>query len=321
MTTRAKAIGGLSVVFLLGGVCGALIVGVVLRDRIRDSQQLRDRHGFVEFFERRLELTEAQRDSLRDELMQAYVELADLRSNTTQRFNEVLDSLKQRINPHLTLQQRELLVVEEQKLRRFLPREGMQKHRPQHLGAIPQTSSTPAAKDARPGTDSNRLGALREKGNPKDTQASRMATTSPVNARTDTSVAPSQVPQPERAASLNPSTSPEDVGSLLAGVDEPRGGGGKRAKANQAIREAMKRADLTRDQLAQIVTVMRTTNNEVRTLIANSNDVPAPRLRMMVRSKRREGRKKALALMTPEQRQRFFEYIQSQKAGSTTMPE
>jgi hypothetical protein len=133
MTNRTKAIIGLGSVFILGGICGALIFGVIIRDRIHEAQNLRNRQGFVEYFEKRLELSEAQRDSLHDELEHAYEKLADLRFSAIREYNEVIDSLRIKIYPQLTPEQRELFNMQEQKFRRFMPREAP---RP-HAGMIP----------------------------------------------------------------------------------------------------------------------------------------------------------------------------------------
>jgi hypothetical protein len=123
MTNRTKAIISLSSVFILGAICGALLFGVIVRDRVRETQRLRHRDGFVEHFARRLDLTEAQRDSLRDELEQAYDSLTSLRQAASERYNAVFDTLQRRIAPQLTDEQRTLFHNQEEKLRRMMPKE------------------------------------------------------------------------------------------------------------------------------------------------------------------------------------------------------
>ncbi len=123
MTNRTKAIAGLSGMFLLGALCGALLLGLFVRGRMHDAQRMRDRQGFQAFFTDRLRLTETQRDSLHDELERTYDELAELRRNTAQRYDVVLDSFRQRVQPILTTEQREILEQEEKRLRRILPRD------------------------------------------------------------------------------------------------------------------------------------------------------------------------------------------------------
>lgn len=123
MTNRAKAIASLSGVFLIGALCGALILGLVVRGRIRDVQRLRDRHGFEAFFVDRLKLTEAQRDSLQKELERTYDDLDALRRASAQQYGEVLDSFAHRVYPKLDSTQRTILRDEEQRLRQFLPRD------------------------------------------------------------------------------------------------------------------------------------------------------------------------------------------------------
>lgn len=106
MTTRTKAIFGLSAVFLIGLICGGAIVGLVVRDRVRDAQRMKEKEGFSEAFLDRLEVTEAQRDSLRGSLEQAYEEIRALRNAAQEEYQEVLDTLRGRVYPRLTAEQR-----------------------------------------------------------------------------------------------------------------------------------------------------------------------------------------------------------------------
>ena len=120
MTNRTKAIVGLSGVFILGAVCGALAVGLMVRHQVKGASRFHDRDGFTQYFVERLELTEAQRDSLSDELEQSYVELARLRAAVAGEYGILLDSLGHRLSPSLRPEQRELLRKAEQRLRRKL---------------------------------------------------------------------------------------------------------------------------------------------------------------------------------------------------------
>ena len=106
MTTRTKAIFSLSSVFLIGLICGGAIVGLVIRDRIRDAERMKEKEGFSEAFLDRLEATQAQRDSLRGSLEQAYEEIRALRSAAQEEYQEVLDTLRKRVYPRLTAEQR-----------------------------------------------------------------------------------------------------------------------------------------------------------------------------------------------------------------------
>lgn len=106
MTTRTKAIFGLSAVFLIGLICGGAIVGLVVRDRVRDAQRMKEKEGFSEAFLDRLEATEAQRDSLRGSLEEAYEEIRALRSVAQEEYQEVLDTLRKRVYPRLTAEQK-----------------------------------------------------------------------------------------------------------------------------------------------------------------------------------------------------------------------
>lgn len=312
MTTRTKAIGGLTLVFLLGGICGALVLGVVLRDRVRDAQSLRDRDGFVEFFERRLELTEAQRDSLRDELLSTYQQLAELRSSASAEYNRLLDSLHAHIYPQLTGGQRALLTQEEERLRRMVSKERGPRMAAATHEAARANARTPAQIPG-PGRDTARVPAAAASAKtpaeaPRSPQVP-VITSAPM--RTDTSMAAKPPSQVDRIELPPMSTSETD---LLAGVEgDQKDGAMQPRKVKLDLKEALRQAKLTRDQLAQIVAITRATNQEVRTLLANSQGVPPDRLRAMIREKRRDGRRKALAVMTLDQRKRFIDNLKAQR--------
>lgn len=313
MTTRTKAIGGLTVVFLLGGICGALVVGLLLRDRARDAQSLRDRDGFVAFFERRLELTEAQRDSLRDELLSTYQQLAELRSSTSAEYNRLLDTLHAHIYPQLTGGQRALLTQEEERLRRMVPKD----REPRTAAATheaPRSNAGAPAQIPVPGRDTSRMpAAVASAKTPAEGQHSpTVPTISNAPMRIDSSLAAKPTPDVERIAIQEMSSNP-DAFLTAEDDDQVKDGTTQKPKSRIVLRAALREAKLTRDQLAQIVAITRTTNQEVRTLLANSQGVPQDRLRAMIREKRREGRRKAMAVMTADQRKRFIDNLRAQR--------
>lgn len=116
MTNRTKAIFGLSGVFLLGLLCGALAVGLFVRDRVQERSRLKNESGFREFFADELSLTEGQKDSLQAELEQAYRQLADIRSQVDLEYREVFDTLARRLEPMLTARQRRALAEQKERL-------------------------------------------------------------------------------------------------------------------------------------------------------------------------------------------------------------
>lgn len=188
MTNRTKAITGLIAVFILGGICGALIFGVVVRDRVKEAQDLRRQEGFITYFERRLDLTEAQRDSLHDELAAAYEQLAELRSSASARYNEVIDTLKSQIYPHLTVEQRELFNTQEMKFRRFMPHEprGRGKRGRQHMSEeVERMMQTPVDTTGA----SSGAGKVTSKGNVTVAKPSDAAVSATSDAAADTAVA------------------------------------------------------------------------------------------------------------------------------------
>lgn len=121
MTTRTKAILGLSGFFVVGALIGAAVVGIIVRDRVREVRDLREHEGFLRFVERRLDLTVAQRDSLQGELDSLYAQLQRLRTTTARELSAVLDTFRTRVEPRLTPRQRELLQHQEEFLRHDLP--------------------------------------------------------------------------------------------------------------------------------------------------------------------------------------------------------
>lgn len=116
MTNRTKAIFGLSGVFSLGLLCGALAVGLFVRNRVQDRNQLKNAAGFRNFFADELSLTEGQKDSLQAELENAYREMADIRNQVELEYREVFDTLARRMEPVLTASQRQRLAEQKDHL-------------------------------------------------------------------------------------------------------------------------------------------------------------------------------------------------------------
>lgn len=116
MTTRSKALAGLSAVFLLGALCGALALGLFVRGEVRDRDRLKDPEGFHDYFSDRLSLTRAQRDSLQEELDRAYGQMADIRYQVDQEYRQVFDTLAGRMAPVLNEKQRQMLARQRSEL-------------------------------------------------------------------------------------------------------------------------------------------------------------------------------------------------------------
>jgi hypothetical protein len=170
MSNRTKAILALGGVFLFGTLCGYLIMGIVVRDRVRESQSLRDRTGFEAYFADRLKLTEGQRDSLRDELEQTYDELAGLRRSTAEEYHELLDTLDRRIASQLSAEQRELLRREEQRfLRQVVPGPGPRPHPPVRGSEVGRTEEPPPPPVAQGSRDTAPKQNDRQAPNPRST--------------------------------------------------------------------------------------------------------------------------------------------------------
>jgi len=121
MTTRTKAVLGIVGVFVVGGICGALIFGLVVRERVREARNLREREGFSRFFFDKLQLSDSQNDSLRSVIDSAYRQLEQLRQESSQRYVAVIDTLRSRVYPQLTSEQRLLFEEQEQRMRSMVP--------------------------------------------------------------------------------------------------------------------------------------------------------------------------------------------------------
>lgn len=119
MTTRTKAILGLTSVFLLGALIGAGALGLYVTTKVEERQSLRDPVRFREHFIDRLDLDNAQRDSVADELARTYEDLIDVRRTVDEEYQIIFDSLDRRIGPLLTGEQRSRL---REQRNRFLQR-------------------------------------------------------------------------------------------------------------------------------------------------------------------------------------------------------
>src|SRR5688500_3507919 len=76
---------------------GAVAIGLDLRGQMRDARSMNDPGSFRGYIEERLKLTEAQRDSLRDELGATYDDLAALRNATAEEYRELIDTFSHRV--------------------------------------------------------------------------------------------------------------------------------------------------------------------------------------------------------------------------------
>ncbi|MEP7217590.1 MAG: hypothetical protein ABI876_01670 [Bacteroidota bacterium] len=263
MSNRSKAVAGLGLIFLLGGFCGALVYGIIVRDNLRERQQLRTHEGFIQYFEYRLQLTEAQRDSLRGELDRVYDQLSDLRSATSSQYEAVIDTFTQRIGPRLTESQRALLREQEQKLRSMVPHEKRRMAENQRpMPPAPTQAAPPTAKPAetRRPTESLSVASGKGQGAPAPT-----------------------VTTPPPAAMSNSSEEPD--------VDP--GFGGK-------MREARTRLNLTDDQVAQIRTIF--SDNKAKNATVKSQFATQPLvLRMTILQNNKDARRKFRALLSDTQ--------------------
>ncbi|MDB5034839.1 MAG: hypothetical protein JWQ98_2080 [Chlorobi bacterium] len=266
MSNRSKAVAGLGLIFLLGGFCGALVYGIIVRDNLRERQQLRTHEGFVQYFVYRLQLTEAQRDSLRGELDRVYDQLSDLRSATSSQYEAVIDTFTQRIGPRLTESQRALLREQEQKLRGMVPHE--KRRTAENERPMPPPSAQVAPTTTKP-VETRRPESLSvAAGNGKATPA------------------PNVIVQPPLAAT-----------SGSGGDNEGDSGLGKLAGRMQELRA---RLNLTDDQAKQIQTIF--SDNKAKNATVRSQFSTQPLvLRTSVMQNNREARRKIKALLSDTQ--------------------
>ncbi|HVZ41754.1 MAG TPA: hypothetical protein VHI13_20905 [Candidatus Kapabacteria bacterium] len=292
MTTRTKAILSLGSVFLLGGICGALIFGMIVRNQVRESQTLRDSSGFVDYFARRLELTEAQRDSLRGELEHTYTQLAQLRASATEQYNEVLDSLRQHIYPHLNDRQQELFRDEEHKFRRYLPKDEMPRGLARN-GQVPRSGDVATSVQPQPRHDS-----------PAVVQQ-----------------APANAPEKREAAATSKTLPPIDPAQArttdVDGLDLPdepsqKAGQGTDRPSGHFVQELRERLKLTPDQQKRVVAILTGAGKDIRSIRADMNDTPVL-MRTAIRERRQQMLRDIGILLTPEQREAFKEYLRTRR--------
>lgn len=118
ISNRTRAIATLAGVFLLGMLAGGGALGLYLRGQMRDAQSMNDPAAFRGFIEQRLRLSQAQSDSLRDELGETYEDLASLRGAAAAEYGELIDTFSTRVAPQLDAEQRRLLGRLEAKMRK-----------------------------------------------------------------------------------------------------------------------------------------------------------------------------------------------------------
>lgn len=278
MTTRQKAILGLAAVFVIGGIIGAAIVGLVVRENVQSARSLRERDGFLRFVEHRLELTEAQRDSLADELDSLYTNLASLRKSTSNELAALLDSFRVRVEPQLTPHQRELLKRQEEFMRHGLPPASDPRMRPFARRGPPPGGGPPGEMDAPP--------PLLDDVPPGRVDTGRHGTAPPRPYRSDTA-APPRVGSGQVELGVVPS----EGDSLAAGLrrfqtklERLREHVATTPQQNEAIRqiveETLRRARIAREEFAGQPFILRRTMH-----------------RLMG-----EARRKVFDVLTPEQR-------------------
>lgn len=204
MTTRTKAIFGLSAVFLIGLICGGAIVGLVVRDRVRDAQRMKEKEGFSEAFLDRLEVTEAQRDSLRGSLEQAYEEIRALRNAAQEEYQEVLDTLRGRVYPRLTAEQRTRY---DQMEERVLPPE----LRPHRKGSPPMSRMEPQQRPMEPSVPAT-VPPVRDTAKP----TTKTPVAPPSKSNEPTGATPQE--KGEKPPPTPQSTTPEQLAEKIVGV-------------------------------------------------------------------------------------------------------
>ncbi len=130
MTSRKKAIAALAGIFVLGTAVGALGVGLFVRHQVHEAQRLQNAEGFREYFADKLDLTNAQVDSLRGELDRAYADLAEFRAAAADEYRSMLDTFVAHVDPKLRPEQRAILERQAARLRHHLP---APRHQPEFL--------------------------------------------------------------------------------------------------------------------------------------------------------------------------------------------
>jgi hypothetical protein len=153
ISTRTRAILSLLGVFLLGVIAGGGVLALYLKGEVSDAQSMNDPKSFSGFIEERLRLSEAQRDSLRDELGLIYEDLAALRNASAETYNELIDTFARRVAPQLDPEQRKLLDRLEERLRRRLSRGAVRgTTRPSIVDSVDYETSTARTESTIPAT-------------------------------------------------------------------------------------------------------------------------------------------------------------------------
>jgi Spy/CpxP family protein refolding chaperone len=267
MTDRTKAIVTLGGVFLLGAICGALTLGLVVRNRVREAQSLKDREGFEQYFADRLRLTEVQRDSLKDELDRTYEELAGLRRSTADEYHELLDTFAQRISPQLSAEQRDLLRREEQHFRGAIPRERINPPEPERSTSAPRREESTMPRTTSPGKP------------PVDSTPSRKPDRRPMAVATPNDSVASNVPELPPGSNLEP---------------------GDAFQPEQLAETYRDRLKLTDDQSRQVRQIVRQTHSRIKRAREELKDYPMM-LGAAMRRNLREMDSRIVDLLTPEQ--------------------
>lgn len=278
MTNRAKAILGLSGVFILGLVCGALALGLFVRDLVQERHRLKNPEGFHEYFADELNLTGAQRDSLELELERAYEEMADIRQQVELEYRQVFDTLARRMAPVLTQSQRRILAEHKERL---LPqREAGEKQAdsPASIDEIDRRVAT-APKAAIDDAGTDRTGELKRADGAE---------------RNGADASPAEQSGPD---------SIEDPVDALAG-DSLLTAATREENLPRIVAHLKNKLDLTDDQAAKVTELFRKTVRRNAWIRENFRDEPLVRTRRLRQSFRMLDRQVA-GLLTEEQRTKY----------------
>jgi hypothetical protein len=291
MTIRTKAIASLSGVFLLGALCGALVLGIIVRNRAIETERMREREGFEMFVVERLKLTEAQRDSLKDELEQTFAELDELRFTTANEYRALLDTLKQRISPQLNPEQRQMLSDMDLNFRRGFPgkRHGPPPHPP--LGFGPPPEDRPMMNPVTPSTVV-----------PGDTAKHSTGTTTTEAVKSEKHNQSGETP-----ANNTLENTSEGSGTNKPVLPTSRDSAGVSARFAEQVRDAVVLNDAQFQQVRTIVV-------ETRGRIANAQKEFASdpwNARKARNSSLREMNRRIVVLLNDEQRKKYRDFVES----------
>lgn len=294
MTNRTKAILSLGSVFLIGTLCGALIVGIIVRDHVQTAESLRQREGFLRHFERELDLSEAQRDSLADELRYVYERMYELRRSTSEEYSALLDTLHQTIYPKLRPEQQELFARQEERMRHGFPVP------PGERGRMGRKMPPPPVGEVAPpdgGSDEKmspegRPPVLERRGT--DSGSRRLSKNPP----------PANGQQSPPAAAHSESVSPD--GETKPGeIPNPLKHDGKFEKHLERLRKHLSLSD---EQMTAIRQVVEDARSKFHSGEKTFGDDPLRR-RMMHRELSRDVKRNIVSILTPEQRVKMMELM------------